>query len=502
MSPHVDPMQGPERHAGSQGRLTSDASRRTMRGMNASPSPVPALDRVDSQLEASLERLFALLRIPSISTQPEHAPDCHRAAEWLRDDLASLGFDASVRQTPGLPIVVAHDRSVTTGPHVLFYGHYDVQPVDPVALWTSGPFEPALVEGPDGERCITARGASDDKGQVMTFLEALRAIRAADDRYPLRISVLLEGEEESGGPSLRPFLEAHAAELAADVALVCDTDMLEDGVPAITTMLRGLVGEEITITCADRDLHSGLYGNAARNPLHLLVEILASLRDGDGRVTLPGFYDNVTDLPDSVRADWARIGGPDAALLAPVGLSIPAGETGYTALEQTWARPTCEINGITGGYGGEGFKTVLPGKASAKVSFRMVAGQDPEAVRAAFRAHVNARIPADCSVAFQSHGGSRASALPIDGPFLKAALAALTEEWGKSAAIVGSGGSIPVVRDLQEALGMDSLLIGFAKADNRIHSPNEKYDLSSFHRGTRSWVRVLYRLAGVEPAQA
>ncbi len=461
--------------------------------------PLAALDHVDSGLDASLERLFALLRIPSISTQAAHAPDCRRAAEWLCRDLLSLGFEASVRDTPGLPIVVAHDPAFAdpasgTGPHVLFYGHYDVQPVDPVALWTSAPFEPVLAENAGG-RCITARGASDDKGQVMTFLEALRAIRGADGRYPLRISILLEGEEESGGPSLRPFLEAHAAELKADIALICDTDMLDGGVPAITTMLRGLVGEEITITCADRDLHSGLYGNAARNPLHLLVEILAALRDADGRVTLPGFYDGVTELPDSVREDWRRIVGPDSALLGPVGLQVPAGERGYSALEQTWARPTCEINGITGGYGGDGFKTVLPGQASAKVSFRTVAGQDPEAIRDAFRAHVQARIPADCSVAFRSHGASRASAVPIDGPYLKAALLALGEEWGRPAAVVGSGGSIPVVRDLQEALGMDSLLIGFAKADNRIHSPNEKYDLESFHRGTRSWVRVLYRLA-------
>ncbi len=475
--------------------------------ISAVPAPVPALAlaHVDGQLEASLERLFALLRIPSVSTQPEHAPDCRRAAAWLRDDLESLGFEASVRETPGLPIVVAHDRSVSSGPHVLFYGHYDVQPVDPIGLWTSGPFEPRLVDAPGtaegggtaGERWITARGASDDKGQVMTFLEALRAIRAADGRYPLRVSVLLEGEEESGGPSLRPFLDAHAAELRADVALICDTDMLDGGKPAITTMLRGLVGEEITITCADRDLHSGIYGNAARNPLHLLVEILAGLRDAEGRVTLPGFYDNVVPPPDSVRQDWATIGGDDAALLGPIGLAQAAGEVGYTALEQTWARPTCEINGITGGYGGEGFKTVLPGKASAKVSFRMVAGQDPEAVRDAFRAHVWAHIPADCSVAFQAHGCSRASALPIDGPYLKAALGALGEEWGQPAAVVGSGGSIPVVRDLQEALGMDSLLIGFAHYDNRIHSPNEKYDLSSFHHGTRSWVRVLYALAAV-----
>ncbi len=467
-----------------------------MPGMTAT-DPTRALSIVDSQLEASLERLFALLRIPSISTQPEHAEDCRRTARWLSDDLSGLGFESAVRETPGLPIVVAHHRRSDGArrPHVLFYGHYDVQPVDPLELWTSGPFDPVMVDAPDGERWIVARGASDDKGQVMTFIEALRAIRAADGSYPLDITVLLEGEEESGGPSLRPFLDAHRDELGADIALVCDTNMLDGGVPAITTMLRGLVGEEITISCADRDLHSGLYGNAARNPLHLLVDVLASLRDETGRVTLPGFYDGVQDPPASVRAEWARLCGDDAALLGPVGLNIPAGEQGYTALEQTWARPTCEINGITGGYGGEGFKTVLPAKAQAKVSFRMVAGQDPEKVRAAFRAHVRARIPADCSVEFHEHGGSRASALPIDGAELKAALGALTAEWGKDAAVVGSGGSIPVVKDLQEALGMDSLLIGFAKSDDRIHSPNEKYDLTSFHKGTRSWVRVLHALA-------
>ena len=455
------------------------------------------LDHVDGTLPDSLDRLFALLRIPSISTQPAHAPDCERAAALLCADLSAQGFAATVHTTPGLPIVVAHADGPPGAPHVLFYGHYDVQPVDPLELWTSDPFEPVLGRNPDGTQCVVARGASDDKGQVMTFLEALRAIRATDGGFPLRISVLLEGEEESGGPSLRPFLDAHRDELAADIALVCDTDMLDGGVPAITTMLRGLVGEEIVVTCADRDLHSGLYGNAARNPLHLLVEILAALRDADGRVTLDGFYDHVAPPPGAVRARWAATVGDDTALLGPVGLKIAAGETGWSALEQTWIRPTCEINGISGGYAGPGFKTVLPGTASAKVSFRMVAGQDPDQVRAAFRAHVTARIPADCSVTFHAHGGSRASALPSDGPLLQAALSALTDEWGKPAAIVGSGGSIPVVRDLQEAIGIDSLMIGFARASDRIHSPNEKYDLVSFHKGIRSWVRVLHALANV-----
>ncbi|MBE7210796.1 MAG: M20/M25/M40 family metallo-hydrolase, partial [Gluconacetobacter diazotrophicus] len=354
---------------------------------------------------------------------------------------------------------------------------------------------PALVDAPGGtERWISARGASDDKGQVMTFLEAVRAIRATGAPLPVRITVLIEGEEENGSPSLRAFLRDNRDELAAEYALICDTGMMDDGTPAITTMLRGLVGEEVVITAADRDLHSGMFGGAARNPLHVLADVLASLRDAEGRVTIAGFYDDVRPLPAEVRAAWERLEQTEAAILNPVGLSQAAGETSHSALEQIWSRPTCEVNGITGGYGGEGFKTVLPARAMAKVSFRLVADQDPERVREAFRAHVRARIPRDCRVEFHAHGGSPASSVPIDSPPLRAALDALTAEWDRPAVVIGGGGSIPVVRDLQELLGLDSLLVGFGKSDDRLHSPNEKYDLSSFHKGTRSWVRILHRL--------
>ncbi|ACI51799.1 peptidase M20 [Gluconacetobacter diazotrophicus PA1 5] len=463
----------------------------------------PVLDRVDRTLDGSLERLFEFLRIPSISAQPAHAADCRRAADWLCAELKAIGLDASVRETPGHPMVVAHDR-VAAGdaagdgrdvPHVLFYGHYDVQPVDPLDLWHSDPFAPQLIRDADGAR-IVARGASDDKGQVMTFVEALRALRAEQGRLPLRVSMVIEGEEESGGANLLPFLEANREELRADVALICDTGMLEGGVPAITTALRGMVGEDVTIHCADRDLHSGLYGNAARNPLELLCGILASVRDPrTGRVVLPGFYDGVRDPSPEVRAQWRAIAPSDADVLGPVGLSVPAGELGYTAVEQTWCRPTFEINGMTGGYAGDGFKTVLPARASAKVSFRLVSGQDPARIRDAFRAHVRAMLPPDCTATFESHGGSRASVVPENGPALRAALLALGAEWGRPAVTIGSGGSIPVVSEVRQALGMDSLLIGFAREDDRIHSPNEKYDLVSFHRGIRSWVRVLDALA-------
>lgn len=454
------------------------------------------LDQVDRSLDAALDRLFSFLRIPSISTQPVHVADCRRAAEWLAAELASLGFSASVRETPGHPIVVARREGPTDRPHVLFYGHYDVQPVDPLHLWTSPPFEPRLVTNPDGGREIRARGAADDKGQVMTFIEACRALIETDGALPVGVTLVIEGEEESGGENLLPFLKANADELRADLALICDTGMLNAKTPAITTMLRGMVGEEVTIVAADRDLHSGMFGNAARNPIQVLCDMIADLRDGaTGRVTLAGFYDGVPEISEEVRRQWERIGPSDQEALGSVGLRWPAGEAGYSALEQTWCRPSCEINGISGGYEEAGFKTVLPAKATAKISFRLVGDQKPELVRKAFREHVLARLPKDCTASFLPHGGSRARVVPSDMPQLGKALDALTAEWETQATVIGSGGSIPVVGEVKEALGLDTLLIGFGLDDDRIHSPNEKYSLTSFHKGTRSWVRVLKALA-------
>jgi acetylornithine deacetylase/succinyl-diaminopimelate desuccinylase-like protein len=444
----------------------------------------------DQTLDASLERLFALIRIPSISTDPAYAGACDEAAAWLTTELLGLGFDAAVRPTIGHPMVVAHDPA-PDGPHVLFYGHYDVQPVDPLVLWATPPFEPQLKAGAHSGPQIVARGSSDDKGQLMTFVEACRAWKAVRGALPVRVSILFEGEEEAGSKSLGPFLDATRDELKADIALVCDTDMWDRETPAITTMLRGLVGEEIEITCANADLHSGMFGNAARNPLQVIGDIIHSLRTPDGGVAVEGFYDGVSEVPDAVKAQWQGLGFDDKAFLGDVGLAIPAGEQGRSVLEQTWARPTCEINGVIGGYTGDGFKTVIPAKASAKISFRLVAGQDPMTIREAFRAHVRAHVPADCSVSFTSHGASPAIATPYDGAFAQQALGALTAEWGKAAVVMGSGGSIPVVGEFKRRLDMDALLIGFAQLDDRIHSPNEKYDLSSFSHGIRSWIRIL-----------
>ncbi|MGY5807359.1 M20/M25/M40 family metallo-hydrolase [Rhizobium sp. LEGMi198b] len=456
----------------------------------------PVLDRADQNLPSSLDNLFELLRIKSISTDPAFKAECRKAAEWLVAYLTSLGFTASVRDTPGHPMVVAHhDAANADAPHVLFYGHYDVQPVDPIELWESDPFEPAVKNLGNGRKILTGRGTSDDKGQLMTFVEAVRAYKEIKGALPVRISILFEGEEESGSPSLKPFLEANAAELKADYALVCDTGMWDGDTPAISAGLRGLVGEEIIINAADRDLHSGMFGGAAANPIHILADILAGLHDETGRITLDGFYDGVEETPGNIKASWETLGMTTEKFLGEVGLSIPSGEKGRSVMELTWARPTAEVNGITGGYTGAGFKTVIAAKASAKVSFRLVGQQNPEAIRESFRAYVRSKVPADCSVEFHEHGASPAIQLSYDSPVLTKAKNALSNEWPKPAIVIGMGGSIPIVGDFQKMLGMESLLVGFGLADDRIHSPNEKYELRSYHKGIRSWIRILDALA-------
>ncbi|MGH6760574.1 MAG: dipeptidase [Phyllobacterium sp.] len=455
----------------------------------------PVLSTLDENLDASLERLFQLLRIKSISTDPAFKDEVRKAAEWLVTDLKNIGFDASIRETPGHPMIVAHHAGATEdAPHVLFYGHYDVQPVDPLNLWEFDPFAPAIKDLGAGHKIITGRGTSDDKGQLMTFVEACRAYKVVHGSLPCKVTILFEGEEESGSPSLRPFLESHKDELTADFALVCDTNMWDAETPAISAGLRGLVGEEIVITAADRDLHSGYFGGAAANPIHILTKILAGLHDENGKVTLPGFYDGVEETPADILKMWDGLGETAGKFLGSVGLSVPAGEKDRSILELTWARPTAEVNGIIGGYTGEGFKTVIAAQASAKVSFRLVHKQDPAKIREAFRAYVKANLPADCSVEFHPHGGSPAIQLSYDSPLLNKAKDALSDEWPKPAVMIAMGGSIPIVGDFQNMLGMESLLVGFGLGDDRIHSPNEKYELNSFHKGQRSWARILAAL--------
>ncbi len=453
------------------------------------------LARIDQDSEARLERLFSLLRIRSISADPHYKEDCREAARWCEATLNEIGIEASVRDTIGHPMVVGHYGKAGEGaPHVLFYGHYDVQPVDPLSLWERNPFDPAVVEV-HGEKRIVGRGAQDDKGQFMTFVEAARAWMATTGKLPVNLTVLIEGEEESASPSMIPFLTANAEELKADIALVCDTSMWDRQTPAISTMLRGLLYEEIFVQASSHDLHSGMYGSAARNPIHVLAKILADLHDENGRVTIPHFYDGVPEISPAQKAQWQSLNFNEKAFFDEIGLQTPAGEKGYSTLEQIWSRPTAEVNGIVGGYTGEGAKTVIPAKASAKVSFRLVGDQDPEAIRRNFHAFAEARLPADCKLSFHNHGGDRAVSQPSDSPWVKKAQRALSEEWNRQAVLIAMGGSIPIVTQFKRILGMDSVLIGFGLDDDRIHSPNEKYNLASFHRGTRSWARVLAAIA-------
>ncbi len=452
------------------------------------------LARIDANLDGAIQRLLDFVSIPSVSTDPAFAAACERAATWAADQLKAIGFKASVRPTTGHPMVVATARAKRPDvPHVLFYGHYDVQPADPIELWQSPPFQPHVAETANG-RQIVGRGTADDKGQLMTFVEACRAFSETGD-LPCHITVLLEGEEESGSPSLPAFLEANAAELRADVALVCDTGMWDAATPAITTMLRGLVLEEVVIRGADRDLHSGMFGGPAINPIRVLGRVIADLHDETGRITIPGFYDAVSEPPQNVADQWRAVGFDGAKFLGEVGLSVPAGERGRSVLEMLWSRPTGEVNGIFGGYTAKGSKTVLPAQASAKFSFRLVSGQDPSAIAAAFRAFVQTRLPDDCEAEFISHGASGAISLPFSSEALSRARRALHAEWGVEPVMAGCGGSIPIVGAFKSQLGMDSLMIGFGLEDDRIHSPNEKYEMTSFHKGTRSWARVLAALA-------
>ncbi|TQS72481.1 dipeptidase [Rhodobacteraceae bacterium] len=450
------------------------------------------LSRVDTDLDQAMDRLMELLRIQSISTDPAYTPEVKKAAEWLVEDLKSMGFDAELRPTPGHPMVVA--RHTAPGPHLLFYGHYDVQPVDPLDLWNTPPFEPRIEDTPAG-RVIRGRGASDDKGQLMTFLEACRAYKTETGSLPGNITIFFEGEEESGSPSLVPFMKENASELTADLALICDTGMVSPGVPTIAGSLRGMVKDEFTLKGPKIDLHSGFYGGPALNPLREISKLIASLHDENGRVTVDGFYDGVSEVPSEQLEMWKTCGFDEDSYLGNVGMSKAHGEEGYSTLEQQWSRPTVEINGLWGGYQGAGSKTVIPAEAHCKITCRLVGDMDPADVRNKLRAHLEARVPTDAQIVW--HGGldgAKAAFMDTSRPEFEAARQALSGEWPHDAVITGMGGSIPIAGYFKEILDMDAMLIGFANDDDAIHSPNEKYNVESFHKGIRSWVRVLDRL--------
>jgi len=463
--------------------------------MNDAPLAAPVtqsvLDHIAATRSQAHGRLMGFLAIPSVSAQPAHAADCRRAAAWAQAELDRMGFTTRIVETAGHPVLLAQHRGPgKAAPHLLYYGHYDVQPAEPLALWASPPFEPQIVQAASGPR-VVARGAVDDKGQVTMWLEAFRAWHATTGTVPARITVVLEGEEEIGSPNLEPFLRDHEAELRADVAIISDTNMWDIDTPAITTRLRGLVYAELRVRAALRDLHSGLFGGSALNPINALTRLLGGLHDARGRVQLPGFYDGVADISAAQSAEWAKLGFDESAFLSEIGLHSPVGEASRSGLERLWARPTADINGIWGGYQGDGAKTVIASEAGAKISFRLVAGQSPDRILESFRAFVAAHAPADLHTEIETFGMAPGFEVSADNPWVGTARDVLAEEYGREAVLIGSGGSIPVVESLRRILGLDTLLMGFGLADDQVHSPNEKFDLRCLDHGTRAHARLL-----------
>lgn len=472
-----------------------------------------SVDRVIAQLakneKAAIDRLIDWLKIPSISTDPASAGDVRKAAEWAANDLKASGLKVEIRETSangkkGHPIVWATTPGKGTGPHVLFYGHYDVQPPDPLDLWESPPFQPVIRPADKGDprlvpgERIVARGAVDDKGQVACFLEALRAWHEVGGGCPVKLTVLLEGEEESGSVSLGPFLEQHAAELKqCNVCVISDTGMLGRGQPAITYGVRGLAYTECVLIGPNQDLHSGLWGGRCPNPINELTKILSELWDANGRVTLPGFYDKVREPTPDERKNWAKLPFSAEEALAKIGLPKTAdvGENGWSAIEREWARPTADINGIYGGYMATGAKTVIASKAGAKVSFRLVADQDPKAVAESFKKWLDARTPPGFRWEFHNHSGGFPGNVATDSPYLNATSRAVEAAAGSKPHLIKSGGSIPVVGMLKSMLGLDTILLGFGLDDDRVHSPNEKFELDCFRMGMRSHAHLLDELS-------
>jgi len=473
--------------------------------MSTSDSVADVAKAIEGREEEAIGRWTEWLRIPSISTDPAYSDDVKRAAEWAAAHLRESGIDAELTPTAGHPIVWAeHPGSPDyKGPQVLFYGHYDVQPPDPLDLWESPPFEPvrkaATGEGP-GDR-VVARGAVDDKGQVSSFLEAMRLWHDIAGSVPMRVTILLEGEEESGSVNLEKFVRDNAEKLrACDICVISDTGMLDRGEPAITYGVRGLSYNEVTLHGPDQDLHSGMWGGRCPNPINELARVLAQLWDEQRRVTIPGFYDDVVEPTPEERKAWANLPLDYPSALKKIGLSPEAdiGEDGWTAMEREWARPTCDINGIWGGYTGAGAKTVIAAQASAKLSCRLVPSQDPNRIFDNLKAFLEERTPPDCRWEITTHGLSPAIKVASDSPFIKAAGRGMNRVFSNETKLIGCGGSIPVVGSIQRILGFDSLLVGFGLEDDRVHSPNEKFELTCYRNGIKSHVAMLPEFVGVK----
>jgi acetylornithine deacetylase/succinyl-diaminopimelate desuccinylase-like protein len=436
------------------------------------------------------DELFEFLRIPSISARSEHSDDCRRAANWFADRARVIGLKTEVLETGGHPAVVAEWRGAPKdAPTVLVYGHYDVQPVEPLNLWTSPPFEPTIRDGR-----IYARGSVDDKGQLYLHLKALEAILAEQGKLPMNVIILAEGEEEVGSDNLAPFIEKHKARMACDCVVISDSSMFAPGIPSILSALRGLAYFQIDVRGPAQDLHSGIYGGAVINPAMALARILATMHDADGHVAIPGFYDDVDEWPKSVREGFAKLPFDEKGYRADVGAPDLGGEKGYSIIERNWIRPTCEVNGLLSGYTGEGAKTVLPATAMAKVSCRLVPNQTPEKTQALMQAHIDRVTPRGVTVKVTHlHGGAPWRA-QLSGRFFEAAKAALKESFGREPVITGEGGSIPVVGDFQRILGAPVLLIGFGLPGENAHAPDEWMAEENYRKGIEAiallWARL------------
>ena len=450
-----------------------------------------ALQYAAGRHDAAVEQLKDLLRIPSVSTDPEHAGDVRRAAEWFRDALVEAGVEtAEILETGteakrGHPIVYAeHLAAGPDAPTVLVYGHYDVQPPDPLELWESPPFEPVVKNGK-----LYARGASDDKGQAFMHVKATEAYLQGQGALPVNLKFLIEGEEESGSVNLAPFIKQHAERLAADVVLISDTGLFAPGVPSLTIGLRGLAYVEVELTGPDRDLHSGMYGGAVENPVNALARMIADLHDADHRVTVDGFYDNVRDLSESEREAFAKLPFDEAEWKAEISIAETKTEKGFTALEGIGARPTLDVNGIWGGYTGKGAKTVLPSKATAKISCRLVPDQTPGEITDKLRKHFEKHVPATMKLDFRDLHGGHGALVDPDQPAIAAAQEAMKGVFGREALLTREGGSIPVVADFKRLLGLDTVLMGFGLDSDAIHSPNEHFGLDRFQQGIEAAIR-------------
>ena len=450
------------------------------------------LNYIDENFERFKSELFDLLRIPSISAVSANRPDIKRAAQYLKGQFEHIGLNnVDLHDTPGNPIV--YGEYLEAGPDkptVLIYGHYDVQPPEPLDLWQTPPFEPT-VRGDD----VYARGASDDKGQSFTHVKAIESWLKTEGKLPVNVKLILEGEEEIGSAHLVPFLRKHKEMLACDMVLISDTSMFDKDVPSLTYGLRGLAYMQVYVLGTNRDLHSGAYGGAVQNPLNALCEIVAALKDKDGVIQIPGFYDDVVELTPEERVAAAKLPFNEQAFKDSLGITEVFGEKGYTTIERKSSRPTLDVNGIWGGYQGEGAKTVLPAKAGAKISMRLVPDQDPKKIAQLFADYVKKIAPTGVSVVVEEHHGGHAAMTDLNFYGLQAAAKAFHDIYGKAPLFSREGGSIPIVADFRKILGVDSILMGFGLNSDAIHAPNEKFSLQDFHRGIKTSAKFLEHLA-------